>query len=414
MTETSVQARADGLSFRQLRLFVSIGRLGSVRKASEACNLSQPAVTQSLSKLERQLGLKLVERRASGSYLNPYGQIFHRRAERFFAQVEDALSEFAVPDAENPTKVILSRIARSQVRSLIAVVDHNSFVLAARALGVSPASLLRTARDLESNLRKPLFYRTATGTTVTPAGNELGRRLKLASQEIESGISELEAAAGRFESEMVIGALPFGGSMLLAAAVEDFVRAYPTVDIRIVNESSSAMKQRLRLGDVDFVIGLQQEVGAADLAFDGFGHTPYCVVGRAGHPLAAKRDISLDDLLAYDWVVGTPGSTRRACFDRMFDSRRRPPATISTCVLTVIRALLARSDRLTLMTSFEVANEARLAAIPFGLTSPAPAIGVTTRAGWLPTRLHAEFIDMVRRHTRLPSGRPQLKQVAHA
>jgi LysR family transcriptional regulator of gallate degradation len=411
MDQLTAQKRADSVSFRQLRLFVSIGRLNSVRKASEECNLSQPAVTQALAKLEQQVGVKLVERRASGSYLNEYGDIFYRRAERFFTQVEQALVDLAIPDGENATQVILRRIARFQVKGLVAIVDSSSFALAAQSLGVSQASLQRATRHLEGNLRKSLFYRTAAGITATPAGAEFGRKMKFAVQEIELGIQELEAAQGSFGSEIVIGAMPFGGSVLLASAIDDFVHAYPQVEVRIMNENASIMLKSLRNGDIDFVVGLLPEDGADDLVSEAFAQTPYSVVGRRRHPLARKGQVSLEDMLAYDWVVGTLGSSRRACFDGMFETRRGPRASIATCALPVIRHLLAGSDRLTLMTTYELAHEEMLTAIPFGPITPIPAIGVTTRAGWLPTSLHADFIEIVRQRTAQRLGRTALKQV---
>src|SRR5271169_482805 len=105
------------VSFRQLKLFESVARLSSVRRASEECHLSQPAVTQAIAKLEEQIGISLLERGASGSYLNELGVIFQRRIERLFSQIEQALIELGVPASHAP--VMASRITKSQVRSLI-------------------------------------------------------------------------------------------------------------------------------------------------------------------------------------------------------------------------------------------------------------------------------------------------------
>src|SRR5271155_379089 len=131
------------VSFRQLKLFESVARLSSVRRASEECQLSQPAVTQAIAKLEGQIGVSLLERSASGSYLNPLGVIFQRRTERLFAQIEQALIELGAPACHVP--MMASRITRSQIRSLIAIVENGSFAQAAHALGVSPATLSRAA-----------------------------------------------------------------------------------------------------------------------------------------------------------------------------------------------------------------------------------------------------------------------------
>lgn len=396
MIDMDPEARAASLSFRQLKLFESVGRLNSVRRASEECNLSQPAVTQALAKLEQQVGVTLLERRASGSYLNELGEIFHRRAARLFSQMEEALAELGVPAGSAP--VIAKRISKSQARSLIAIVETGSFGQAAQALGLSQASLQRAARDLEGNLRKSLYYRTAAGVMVTPAGIEFGRRIKLATQEIEWGIKEIEAARGSFNSQIAIGAMPFGGSVLLASVLDEFVTAYPDADVKIVNESASEMLKNLRAGGVDFVLGLVQETTADDLSNEALAKTPYTIAARRGHPILRKGKASVDDLLGYDWVVGTPGAARRGCFERLFAGGPGPNASIATCSLPVIRHLLSRSDRLTLMTSYELLHEDGLVPVPFGPIEPAPAIGITMRAGWLPTQLHRDFMALVRKH----------------
>ncbi|RYY26893.1 MAG: LysR family transcriptional regulator [Sphingomonadales bacterium] len=411
--ETDPQARAESLSLRQLKLFESVGRLNSVRRASEECNLSQPAVTQALAKLEHQVGVTLLDRRASGSYLNDLGKIFHRRVTRVFSQIEDALTDLGVPGGRPGAAVIARRISKSQARSLIAIVENGSFSQAAQSLGLSQASLQRAARDLEGNLRKSLYYRTAAGVMVTPAGIEFGRKIKLASQEIEWGIKEIDAEQGSFHSQIAIGAMPFGGSVMLASVLDEFIAAHPRADVKILNESAPEMLKSLRAGNVDFVLGLVQETTAGDLTNQSLAKTPYTIVARRGHKLLRKGKVTVEDLLQYDWVVGTAGAARRACFERLFAGGPGPKASIATCALTVIRHLLARSDRLTLMTSYELKHEDdTLAQVPFGPIEPAPSIGITMRAGWLPTQIHLDFIELLRNRMTDGDVIPMLKKAS--
>jgi DNA-binding transcriptional LysR family regulator len=397
MTPTDAQRRAASISFRQLKLFESVGRLKSVRRASEECNLSQPAVTQALAKLEQQVGRTLIERRASGSYTNALGELFYGRIQRFFDQMEQALTELGIPGGHGAAKLTSKRLSRSQVRSLVAVIENGSFAQGAEALGLSQTSLQRAARDLEANLRKPIYYRTAAGFMVTPAGLDFGRKMKLALQEIEWGIREIEAAEGGYNTRIVIGAMPFGGSMLIASVLDAFLVAHPQADIAIVSENASEMQKRLRAGDVDFVIGLLPEHLTDDIVSEAFARTPYQIVARLGHPLLRKGRVSHDDLLSYDWVVGMAGASRRACFERLFDDGRRPHTPIATSAMAVVHDLLAGCDRLTLMTSYELMHQRQtLVPVPFGPIEPAPYIGITMRANWLPTPLHAAFIALVR------------------
>jgi len=387
---------AVSVSLRQLKLFESVARLSGVRRASEECHLSQPAVTQAIARLEEQIGISLLERGASGSYLNELGVIFQRRTERLFTQIERALQELGVPACHAPT--MASRITRSQIRSLVSIVENGSFAEAARALGVSPATLSRAARDLERDLRKPLYHRTASVIAATPAGTEFARKLKLATREIEWGIEELESARGSLKGQVVIGAMQLAGSFLLASVLNEFISAYPHANVRISNGSSGAMLSSLRGGDVDLVIGLLRDPVPEDLVQEPLAEAPYVVVARQGHPLFAKRKIMPDELSAYDWVVGTPGACRRVCFDALFAGRRKPQARVETSSLPTIRLVLARSDCLTLLTSYELMYEDdALAAVPYGPIEPVPWIGVTMRSNWLPTQLQVNFLRLIRK-----------------
>ncbi len=394
MTDLSGEMPIDAISFKHLKLFESIGRLKSVRRASDDCNLSQPAVTQSLAKLEKIIGTPLVKRHASGSYLNAAGEIFHARVARFSVQFEEALRQFGV-DAE--PRSVAARLLRSQVRALIAIVEAGSFTAAADQLGLSTATLQRGVRDLELNLRKPLFYRTASGLIALPEAIELGRRLKLCLQEIDWGVRELREGDSAGPARLVIGAMPLGGNYLLASVLDQFLAREPRVEVVIRNESAMEMIRTLRTGDVDFIVGLVPPEAEADLESVSLARTPFSVVAREGHPLVRAGRVTRADLAACDWLVGGPGSRRRACFERIFADGPQPRAPIATSAVPVIRQMLLASDRLTLMTSYELRFEGRgLGVVPFGPLDERPMIGVTMRANWLPTRRHALLIDLLR------------------
>ncbi len=391
-----LKARAEEISFRQCRLFESVGRLGSFRRGSEAWKLSQPAATQALAKLEQQIGHILLDRRAKGSHLTEVGKAFHFRVQRMFAQIDTALVDFGVGDAATASAAAL-RISRSQVRILIAVIECGSLAKAAAELGLTPASLQRAVRQLEGHLGSPLFHRTPAGVVGTPDCLDLGRKFKLAVQEIEWGLQEIEEARGVGASQIVLGALPRGGSMLLASVLEAFTRRRPETGIRILTEGASEMTRRLRFGEVDLVVGIIEDTTDPDLTSEAFAHTPVRVVARNGHPLAGRTDISLHDLARYDWIAGLEGDSRRLCLDALFQGRDRPSAPIETSTLTVIRQLIADSDRLTLMTQYELEHQGEaLVALPCDPVATQLSVGVTMRSGWSPTRVHRDFINLIR------------------
>jgi LysR family transcriptional regulator of gallate degradation len=384
-------------SIRHLKVFDSVAQLHGVQRASDECHVSQPAVTQAIAKLEQQMGVALLQRCARGTYPNEFGVIFHRRTQRFFAQLEAALLELGV-NAPIPLPRIAGRISRSQLLSLISIVEHGSFVQAAHALDMSQAWLQRAVRDLERIVRTPLFAQTASGIVATPAAAEFARRIKLAQREIELGIDEVEAARGNSGGEIVIGAMRVAGSIMLASVVNEFASSYPSANIRVLIGSPREMMRSLRCGDVDAVIGLLQDPDSSDLVQEPLGELPYVVAARHGHPLVQRDNVTLEDLARFEWVVGSAEGGRRARFDKLFAAVRKPLVRIEASSVPTLRLLLAQSDRLTLLTSYELmCEEDTLTAIRFAPIEPVPWFGLTTRENWLPTGRQASFMDLIQK-----------------
>jgi DNA-binding transcriptional LysR family regulator len=109
--------------------------------------------------------------------------------------------------------------------------------------------------------------------------------------------------------------------------------------------------------------------------------------------------VSLEDLSRYEWVIGTAEGGRRARFDKLFSGQRQPLVRIEASSLPTIRVLLAQSDRLTLLTSYELmCEEDTLTSLPyFGAIEPVPFFGLTTRENWLPTQRQASFIQLIQK-----------------
>ena len=76
-------------TLRQLEYLVAVADLKNFGRAAQACNVSQPTLSQQLRALEDRLGVALVERMASGGELTPIGREITARARRMIAEVKD-------------------------------------------------------------------------------------------------------------------------------------------------------------------------------------------------------------------------------------------------------------------------------------------------------------------------------------
>lgn len=76
-------------SFRQLQYLVAVADHLHFRRAAEACNVSQPALSAQIQQLEEGLGAQLVERSQRKVILTPIGRDVVERARRILAQVDE-------------------------------------------------------------------------------------------------------------------------------------------------------------------------------------------------------------------------------------------------------------------------------------------------------------------------------------
>ena len=390
--------------------FAAVAAAQSISGAAKAVNPSQPGVTQSVRALERRIGAALFERRGSGCYPTASGAILLPRVQRFFDQLRVALSDggAGAPNGAPALSIAINRITGPQIRSLIAVSENNSFDSAARALRISEPSLHRAAKSLERELRRRLYQRTSQGMTTTAQGTEIARRFQIALRELGYGLEELQAARGNVVTRIIVGNIPHSGTQILSSAINEFLAAYPTATIQIVDGAYEALLDGLRAGKLDLLFGvLRLPAWARDVSEEVLFKNPYVVVGRAGHPLRRSKAIHLRELAGYDWIMPGPMTPRQQAFRRIFARLpAAPKISVETTSLQIYRDLLATTDRLTLMSTLEAQHNelARLAVLPFRSPELRRSDGLARRADWQPTPIHRHFLKVLRAHARRQSA----------
>lgn len=80
-------------SIQRLKVLRAVAQHGSFTAAGGVLGISQPAVSQQVSALEREVGAQLVERTTLGARLTPEGEIVLRHALRILASCDDARRE---------------------------------------------------------------------------------------------------------------------------------------------------------------------------------------------------------------------------------------------------------------------------------------------------------------------------------
>lgn len=82
------------MEIRVLRYFLEACRLGSITKAAEKLNVTQPTMSRQIKDLEWELGEKLFERTNYSIRLTPAGELLRERAEDILSMADKTLSDF--------------------------------------------------------------------------------------------------------------------------------------------------------------------------------------------------------------------------------------------------------------------------------------------------------------------------------
>ncbi|MBA4091058.1 MAG: LysR family transcriptional regulator [Sphingobium sp.] len=373
------------LNIRHLAAAAAIVRHGSISAASHSVNLTQPAITQGIAKLEARLGQLLFERRPGGMVPTSAGRLVAERA-------ENALRLIGGPVA-----------SAAQIRAFVAVARTGSYSSAALETGLAEASLHRAVGDLSLAIGQRLIDRRGRGIVLTQRGVTIARNFRLALAELRSCIFELDALAGREIGRISVGAMPLSRARLLPNAVATFHDLYPQVDVGIIEGSYHEMIGPLRDGEVDLLLGAlrfphtSEEVVQTPL----FADQPI-ILARAGHPLALGIDpVTVSDLERFPWIVPGQGTPLRLLWNNMFEAYGvAPPRVPIECGSGItIRQLLMQSDFLTLLSIDQVALEIeagwlkQVGEAPKGISR---MIGVTTRSDWRPTGLQTRFLEILK------------------
>lgn len=211
---------------------------------------------------------------------------------------------------------------------LRAVVNSGSVTAAARNLGYTPSAVSQQVAALEKEAGAPLLERVGRGVRATAAGRLLTAHASLIGEtvaEAEAALADLRAGlTGRLDVRYFATA----GAALVAPAVTRFRAGHPDVRVGLRLEDPAESVPGVVAGEADLAIVVRARgetvrgVRLVQLLDD-----PYSAVLPAGHPLAARAELSLAELAEEPLVrADRPGGAcerivRDACWEAGFDPR---------------------------------------------------------------------------------------------
>lgn len=195
------------------------------------------------------------------------------------------------------------------LRVLREVARLGSLSAAADSLDYTQPAVSQQMAALERRAGMPLLDRTTRGVRLTQAGEALLRHAEAILAEQTLAERELEAIAGLRGGRVRMASFPTAGAALVPAAVSAFIARYRDVELSVLEAEPEESVPMLRAGELEvaLVATTPNQPGNFGELYEGIDlhhllDEPRCALLPAGHRLARRRRLRVEDLAGEVWI----------------------------------------------------------------------------------------------------------------
>jgi DNA-binding transcriptional LysR family regulator len=196
-----------------------------------------------------------------------------------------------------------------QLRVFIEVARLQSFSRAGDEIGLTQSAVSRCVRELEAELGLKLIDRTTREVQLTDAGGNLVASVSRLLTDLDDALREIREIGEQRRGRVVVAASPTIACRLMPQVIAACSRQFPYIALGLRDDVQSDVVRKVKSGEVDFgvVVG---PIAAEDLLTEMLMTDSFCVVSRADHPLAQRRQVewkALDGerLVMLDYASGS-------------------------------------------------------------------------------------------------------------
>ena len=167
-----------------------------------------------------------------------------------------------------------------QLECLVAVADHYSFRKAAGSLGISQPALSAQVQCAEELLGVQVFERDRRSVLVTPAGEDIVGRARLALEAVDAVSDAARRRAEPLVGPLRLGVIPTVAPYWLPALLPAVRKRYPKLELILREDQTARLLGQLAAGLIDVAL----------LAIPVPGDVTTAPIARESFLLAAPKD----------------------------------------------------------------------------------------------------------------------------
>jgi DNA-binding transcriptional LysR family regulator len=288
-----------------------------------------------------------------------------------------------------PADFLRKGLKLSHLRLLAAIAETGQISLAADVMGIAQPAASRLLAEVERISGQPLHQRTGRGIALTPMGQALARRAARVVTEIRDAAREITEIGAGSTGHIRIGAVTGPALDRVLPALRTARLALPGITAEVVVTTSDLLCQQMLAGRLDFVIGrmppgMEEQVTLATV----IDSEPVRLMVRRGHRLARMAEVTVKDLMDFDWVMPGPEAilTRTVLARLAALGLPQPAQRFATASFLLTLAMVQQSNAIAPLAravcdQFGTGPDSPYAVLPLDLGIVVEPFGLLTRTG---------------------------------
>ncbi|HYM09137.1 MAG TPA: LysR family transcriptional regulator [Bryobacterales bacterium] len=287
-----------------------------------------------------------------------------------------------------------------QLRSFVEVARLKNFSRAAGKLGLTQPAISTQIRQLEEEFGVRLFDRIGKKVFLTQPGilllDHAGKILNVQKEAFDALRDLLPSPAGH----LLLGATEASCLYLLPKVFAAFKKKHPEVKITVYRNFTTKIVQKLQEDSVDLGF-VSLPVDVREIATIPLFREPVDVAVPAGHPLASKASVTVEEIARYPWIFPRASRTRQT-LDELFRGVRQPVhVTMELSGVETIKRFIVIGLGISLLSRSYAAAEVKagtLKLIPLAEPRLERQLGLAYRTDRYLSRSTQAFIDIAAKH----------------
>lgn len=141
-----------------------------------------------------------------------------------------------------------------QLQYFLCLAREGNVTRAARQLNIVQPALSMQIAKLEKSLRKQLFYRSAHGVSLTPAGETLAGLAGSIMQNVDHARDEMARLDGKISGRVGIGMITSAAQSTLAASSAKIAVQYPEIQLLVCEGYTEVLLEWVATGQLDIAV----------------------------------------------------------------------------------------------------------------------------------------------------------------